>query len=137
MIRVLNFMNKDLTVIVTDDDKGHTILIKRTLQRLGISNIVIFNNGQDTLDFFYEKDFSDGNKYILLLDLRMPKITGLEILKEIKSDNKLQKIPVIIVTTTDDPSEMDLCYKIGCNYWLTKPIEMENFMQAFKSIGAF
>ena len=130
-------MNKDLTVIVTDDDEGHTILMKRTLQRLGITNIVAFNNGQDTLDFFYEKNFSNGNKYILLLDLRMPEITGLDVLKEIKSSTKLKNIPVIIVTTTDDPTEMDLCHKIGCNYYLIKPIEMENFVQAFQSVGAF
>jgi CheY-like chemotaxis protein len=130
-------MNKDLTVIITDDDEGHTILIKRTLQRLGIANIVAFNNGQDTLDFFYEKNFSNGNKYILLLDLRMPEITGLDVLKELKASTKLKNIPVIIVTTTDDPTEMDLCHKNGCNYYLTKPIEMENFVRAFQSVGVF
>ena len=140
MFNYLNFglkkiMNKELTVIITDDDEGHLILIKKTLQRIGIKNIIMFNNGEDTLKFFNEKDFSNGNKYILMLDLRMPKITGFDILKELKSDKNLKKIPVIVVTTTDDPSEMDICNKIGCNYYLTKPFAQENFIQAFQSLG--
>ena len=130
-------MNKDLTVIVTDDDEGHTVLMRRTLKRIGIENIVTFNNGQDTLNFFYERDFVDDSKHILLLDLGMPIITGIDVLKELKNNPKLKNIPVIIVTATDDPAEIDLCNRFGCNYYLTKPIILENFIKAFQSVGVY
>ena len=78
-----------------------------------------------------------GKSYILLLDIRMPKVDGIEVLRQIKSDPELKKLPVIIITTTDDPDEIDRCHKLGCNNYLTKPVDYEEFVRAVRQLGLF
>ena len=75
--------------------------------------------------------------YILLLDIRMPKTDGVEVLRQVKEDENLRKIPVIMVTTTDDPREIDRCHALGCSNYITKPIDSEQFMRAIHQLGLF
>ena len=131
-------MKKDLITIISDDDEGHTILIKKNLQRVGITdNVLNFKNGEETLNFLNKKKKENLNKnnYLLLLDIRMPKINGIEVLQKIKKDSKLSTIPVIIITTTDDPKEITLCNELGCIDYIVKPIDYEKFSKAILALG--
>jgi CheY-like chemotaxis protein len=130
-------MTKNLITIISDDDEGHTILIKKNLQRVGITNNVVnFKNGEETLQYLNKRKTNklNNNNYLLLLDIRMPKINGIEVLQKIKKDQKLSNIPVIIITTTDDPKEIDLCNKLGCVDYIVKPVDHEKFSKAILSL---
>ena len=121
-------MKKEAVILIAEDDEGHAALIKRNLRRTGITNrIVEFRDGQETLDFLFSEDKgpkanSDGT-YMLLLDIRMPKVDGVDVLRQIKADEVLRKMPVIMITTTDDPREIQKCHAIGCNNYITKPVD--------------
>ena len=131
-------MKKNLITIISDDDEGHTILIKKNLQRVGITNNILnFKNGEETLNYLNKKKIENLNKnnYLLLLDIRMPKINGIEVLQKMKKDRKLCAIPVIIITTTDDPKEIGLCNELGCVDYIVKPIDYEKFSKAIYSLG--
>ncbi|HPS54770.1 MAG TPA: response regulator, partial [Sedimentisphaerales bacterium] len=79
----------------------------------------------------------NGKSYIILLDIRMPKVDGHDVLECIKKDPKLKKIPVIMLTTADDSSEVDLCYDLGCSFYMVKPVDYNSFMEAVESLGKF
>lgn len=133
-------MNKDLTILIADDDAGHALLIKKNLQRAGISNdFIFFRDGQEVLNFFFPKDgrsnLVKGKSYLLLLDIRMPKIDGVEVLAKIKSDSILKKIPIIMITTTDDPAEIEKCHLKGCNAYIVKPVDYDRFINAILQVG--
>lgn len=134
-------MHSDVIILVAEDDEGHANLIKKNLKRAGIINTVrLFKDGQEILDFLFRKDGGGrepGMAYILLLDIRMPKVDGVEVLSQIKSDPVLKKLPVIMITTTDDPREIVYCHEMGCSSYITKPIEYENFVNAVRQLGLF
>ena len=135
-------MKKEVTIIIAEDDKGHATLIKKNLQRAGISNkILIFKDGQETLDYLFKRGKEPYRKpkngYLLLLDIRMPKIDGVEVLRQIKQDDELCKMPTIMITTTDDPREVENCHKLGCSNYITKPIDYDKFVSAIRQLGLF
>ncbi len=74
---------------------------------------------------------------IVLLDINMPRVDGIKALRQIKSDPKTAHIPVIMLTTTDDPREIERCYRAGCNVYITKPVEYEAFVEAIRRLGLF
>ena len=135
-------MTKEVRVLIADDDAGHTRLIEKNLTRAGLHNPTQrFENGQEVLDFF----FGDGkesrreayNSYLLLLDIRMPKVDGVEVLRRIKADESLRKMPVIMLTTTDDPREVGRCHALGCNSYIVKPVDYDKFADAIKNLGLY
>jgi len=135
-------MKEPDSILIAEDDPGHTALIRRNLKRCGIEkNVIYFSDGQEALDFLFqngpgpkrEKD----KRYLLILDIRMPKVDGVEVLRQIKEDDHLKKLPVIILTTTDDPREIDSCYRLGCSNYIHKPINYEQFSQTIQSLGHF
>lgn len=135
-------MQKDVIILVAEDDEGHANLIKKNLKRAGIANeLILFKDGQEILDFLFMTGAgphrTSGCAYILLLDIRMPKVDGAQVLSQIKADNELRKLPVIMVTTTDDPREIEKCHEIGCSNYITKPIDYENFVTAIRQLGLF
>ncbi|RPH25022.1 MAG: response regulator, partial [Bacteroidales bacterium] len=75
--------------------------------------------------------------YLLLLDINMPKMDGVEVLRRIKADEELKEIPVVMLTTTDDPREVEACYKIGCNIYITKPVDFFKFAETLKRLSLF
>ena len=132
-------MNKEVKIVLTEDDRGHATLIKKNLRRAGIKNEIIhFTNGQDTLDYFHKEDDDQkresGTPHLLLLDIKMPGINGLEVLRRLKKDRELQKMPVIMITTTDNPEEIEKCHKIGCSSYITKPVDYEKFIEAIRQL---
>jgi CheY-like chemotaxis protein len=135
-------MDQELKIVLTEDNKGHATLIRKNLRRSGIKNEIIhFTNGQDTLDYFFKK--GDGLKresgipHLLLLDIKMPGINGLEVLSQLKKDSELRKLPVIMITTTDNPIEIEKCHKLGCSNYITKTLDYSKFVKAIKQLGIF
>jgi CheY-like chemotaxis protein len=129
-------------VLIAEDDDGHATLIERNLRRAGLLNEFIrFKDGQETLDFLFEKGKGPHRKdemaYLMLLDIRMPKVDGVEVLRQVKAEIGLKKLPIIMVTTTDDPREVALCHELGCSSYITKPIDYGNFMEAVRQLGLF
>ena len=133
---------QEVHLIIAEDDEGHASLIMKNLKRAGFkNNILHFKDGQEVLDFLFLKGEGVhrifGKSYLLLLDIRMPGVDGVEVLRQIKKDPELCKIPVIMVTTTDDPLEVDHCHKLGCSIYITKPVDYEKFIDAIKKLGLF
>lgn len=129
-------------ILIIDDDEGHAFLIREILEAAGIAREIFhFSDGQAILDFFYRTDSSPhampGETYVMLLDVRMPKVSGVEVLARFKSDPVLKKIPVIMLTTTDDARDVERCHQLGCNVYIQKPIDYEKFADAIKRLGSF
>lgn len=135
-------MHKDVVILVAEDDEGHAGLIKKNLGRAGIANQVMhFQDGQAVLDFLFRRGEgphrSVDTAYVLLLDIRMPKVDGVEVLERIKADPELRKLPVIMITTTEDPREVERCHILGCSHYITKPIDYDSFVHAIRQLGLF
>lgn len=134
--------NKETIIVIADDDDGHAELIKEALEDAGICNKMIrFPNGDETWNFFNNKDsenaISQDKNYLLLLDINMPILDGIEVLRRMKANKELKEIPIIMLTTTDDPKEIEECYKIGCNFYITKPVDFVKFAETLRRLGLF
>lgn len=135
-------MNNEVIILIAEDDQGHSTLMKKNFVRAGLSNkILSFIDGQDILNFLLQKGsppHRDPNaSYLLILDIRMPKVDGILVLKQVKEHPELKKIPTIMVTTTDNPQEINQCYKLGCSTYIKKPIDYNQFIEAMQKLGMF
>jgi CheY-like chemotaxis protein len=134
-------VTKEVVILIADDDAGHVRLIEKNLRRAELHNpIQRFSTGQDILDFLFGRGARKAAKeacYLLLLDIRMPQVDGVEVLRQIKADGELKKIPVIMLTTTDDPREVERCHGVGCSSYVVKPVDYEKFAEAIKQVGLF
>ena len=135
-------MRKDAVILVAEDDAGHFELVKRNLWLSCVENDILhFKDGQQVLDFLYRKNdrikLDENSRCVLLLDIRMPKVDGRDVLRRIKADKQLRKIPVIMLTTTDRVEEIDRCYELGCSFYMVKPVNYNKFMEAVGNLGAF
>lgn len=132
-----------MQIVIVDDDAGHVELVKRNLRRSGIGNpLVTLNNGAAALDFVYRRGAyaarEGDDDLLLLLDLKMPgAVDGLEVLRQMKGDPARRAIPIIVLTTTDDPRETRRCYELGCNVYMTKPVSPVAFMESVRQLGLF
>ena len=135
-------IDQHLTVLLAEDDPGHASLVLRNLARAGIVNEVIHVvDGQEALDYVYCAGHYAGRKprgpLLLLLDINMPRVDGVEVLRRLKSDPDLKKLPVIMLTTTDDAREVERCYALGCNEYIQKPVDYDKFAEAIRRLGLF
>ncbi|NIP27373.1 MAG: response regulator [Phycisphaerae bacterium] len=135
-------MKKDIVILIAEDNAGHFQLIKKNLWLTCVDHDILqFKNGKEILNFLFKTDteiyLEEDKKYVLLLDIRMPQVDGLEVLKKIKDDQKLRKIPVIMLTTTSDASMIRQCYELGCSYYIVKPVDYHYFMEAVQNLGEF
>jgi len=133
---------KSVEIILAEDDEGHARLIQKNLRRAGISNTIQWcPNGKETLDFIQGTGEFEGQPHktniLLLLDLNMPVMDGYHTLERLKADNDTKRIPVIILTTTEDASEVKRCYELGCNIYITKPVDYDSFSNAIRELGLF
>lgn len=129
-----------LTILLAEDDEGHATLVRRNLERAGIlNNIVWVENGREALDYVHCKDahVGRGEALVVLLDINMPVMDGIETLRQLKTDERTRRIPVMMLTTADDPREIERCYELGCSVYLTKPVEYEKFREAVRQLGMF
>jgi CheY-like chemotaxis protein len=131
---------RHVTIVMIEDDEGHARLIERNIRRAGILNdIRHFADGGTALA--YLKDDKGGPAHdgpaLVLLDLNLPDMSGIDILAAIKSDERLRRTPVVVLTTTDDKAEIQRCYDLGCNVYITKPVNYESFADAIRQLGLF
>jgi CheY-like chemotaxis protein len=135
-------MNDQLPVniVMIEDDEGHARLIEKNIRRAGISKTIHhFTDGTSALQFLYEapQGPAKNGPSLILLDLNLPDMSGTDILSRIKSDGPLKRTPVVVLTTTDDKVEIQRCYDLGCNVYITKPVNYENFADAIRQLGLF
>jgi CheY-like chemotaxis protein len=132
--------HEPITILLAEDDDGHARLIERNLKRAGfINRVVRASDGQEALDLLRSggATIPADNRFLLLLDINMPRIDGIEVLRQLKADAKTAKVPVIMLTTTDDPREIERCYQLGCSVYMTKPVRYEDFVEALSRLGMF
>lgn len=131
-----------VAILLVEDDPGHARLIVKNLRRANITNdIVTVGDGQAAVDYlFAEGEYAGtqrGAPMLVLLDLNLPVLDGYQVLKRMKADERTRRIPVIILTTTDDTREVARCYDLGCNVYITKPVDYQQFSEAIRKIGLF
>jgi CheY-like chemotaxis protein len=133
---------KEVTIVMVEDDEGHARLIEKNVRRAGVNNeIVPFTNGTAALDYILGADRSgaaNSDRHLLiLLDLNLPDMSGIDILEKVKSNVHSKRLPVVILTTTDDEREIQRCYDLGANVYITKPVDYESFAHAIRQLGLF
>ena len=130
-----------VTILIAEDDDGHAELIQDILRDAGVTNpIRRFRDGQEVLDHLglgAGAEIEEGGRYLLLLDIRMPRVDGVEVLRRVKGSEQLKSIPVIMLTTTDDPREIQGSYDAGCNFYISKPVDFGRFTAVLRQIGLF
>ncbi|MGF7055356.1 CheY-like chemotaxis protein [Bosea sp. OAE752] len=133
---------KPVSIIMIEDDEGHARLIEKNIRRAGVSNEIIpFANGTDALNYLFGADgsgaISAGRQLLILLDLNLPDMGGVDILEKVKANTHTKRSPVVVLTTTDDSREIQRCYDLGANVYITKPVDYDGFANAIRQLGLF
>ena len=133
---------QEVTILLAEDDSGHARLIEKNLRRSNITNSVItVGDGQQAIDYLFGEGEYAGHTpaspLLMLLDLNMPVLDGYQVLQRMKADERTKRIPVIILTTTDDTREVARCYDLGCSIYITKPVDYDQFREAIAKLGLF
>jgi CheY-like chemotaxis protein len=133
---------KPVTIIMIEDDEGHARLIEKNIRRAGVNNAIVpFTNGTEALTYLFGEDgsgeVSSGRQLLILLDLNLPDMGGVDILDKVKGNVHTRRSPVVVLTTTDDRREIQRCYDLGANVYITKPVDYEGFANAIRQLGLF
>jgi CheY-like chemotaxis protein len=131
-----------VTIVMIEDDEGHARLIEKNIRRAGVNNeIVAFTDGTSALKYLLGADGSgennQGKQLLVLLDLNLPDMTGVDILEKVKGNEHTRRSPVVVLTTTDDQREIQRCYDLGANVYITKPVDYDGFAHAIRQLGLF
>jgi len=133
---------KKFRILLVEDDPGHARLIEKNLRRANVHNeIILAQDGQQAIDYLFRQD-QDGSgngkpPLVVLLDLNLPVLDGYQVLQRIKGDDRTRYIPVIVLTTADDDLDVSRCYALGCNFYVTKPIDYDQFAETIRRLGQF
>jgi len=127
---------------MVEDDPKDVELSLTALEEYNLANeVVVVGDGEQALDYLYYRgkfqSRSGENPAVMLLDLKLPKVDGLEVLKQIKADEKLKLIPVVVLTSSKEEKDMVASYKLGVNAYVVKPVDFHDFVNAIKELGAF
>jgi CheY-like chemotaxis protein len=133
---------KPVTIVMIEDDDGHARLIEKNIRRAGVNNEILpFRSGTEALTFLFGEDgsgeVSAGRFLLILLDLNLPDMGGVDILERVKANPHTRRSPVVVLTTTDDSREVQRCYDLGANVYITKPVDYEGFAHAIRQLGLF
>ncbi|MFY9310005.1 MAG: response regulator [Bacteroidia bacterium] len=135
--------NSEIEVLLVEDNMGDAELTIRALKKNNLANKLIhLENGADALDYIfaqgiYANRIIDNIPKVILLDLNMPKVGGIEVLQKIKSDERTKKIPVVILTSSKEDPDIEKCYNLGANSYIVKPVEFDNFVKAVDELGLY
>jgi DNA-binding response OmpR family regulator len=129
-------------ILLVEDDPKDVELTLTALEEYNLANeVVVARDGEEALDYIYRRgnfqSRSSENPAVLLLDLKLPKVDGLEILKQIKTDEKYSMIPVVVLTSSHEEKDMVASYRLGVNAYVVKPVDFHEFVNAIKELGAF
>jgi CheY-like chemotaxis protein len=135
-------MNELGRILIVEDDPKDVELTLTALEEYNLANeVVVTRDGEEALDYLYCRgNFAtrtNDNPAVLLLDLKLPKVDGLEVLQQIKSDEKLKMIPVVVLTSSREERDMVASYKLGVNAYVVKPVDFHEFVNAIKELGVF
>jgi len=136
-------MNAEVkTILLAEDDPNDVELTLTALGEHNLANqVAVVHDGEEALDYLYRREkFSErlnGNPIFVLLDLKMPKVNGLEVLRKMKSDERLKTIPVIVLTSSREAPDLAECYELGVNAYVVKPVDFQDFINAVKELGIF
>jgi CheY-like chemotaxis protein len=133
---------RPVSIVMIEDDEGHALLIEKNIRRAGVNNeIVPFTSGTAALQYLLGDDntgyVSAGRHLLILLDLNLPDMTGIDILEKLKANQHTKRSPIVVLTTTDDSREIQRCYALGANVYITKPVNYEAFANAIRQLGLF
>jgi CheY-like chemotaxis protein len=131
-----------VTIVMVEDDAGHARLTEKNIRRAAVCNeIVGFDNGADALEYLQpngaERHPASFRPLLILLDLNLPDMTGLDILARLKANEQTRRFPIIVLTTTDDSREIEKCYNLGADAYITKPLDYDKFNTAIRQLGLF
>jgi DNA-binding response OmpR family regulator len=134
--------NKLGRILMVEDDPKDVELTLTALEEYNLANeVIVTRDGEQALDYLHccgeYKTRSSGNPAVMLLDLKLPKVDGLEVLKQIKSDTELRMIPVVVLTSSKEEKDMVASYKLGVNAYVVKPVDFHEFVNAIKELGVF
>jgi CheY-like chemotaxis protein len=129
-------------ILLVEDDAKDTELTLTALEEYNLGNeVVVASDGEEALDYLFCRGKFQGrtseNPAVLLLDLKLPKVDGLEVLQQIKSDDRLRMIPVVVLTSSREERDMVTSYKLGVNAYVVKPVDFHEFVNAIKELGVF
>jgi len=129
-------------ILLVEDDPGHVLLIEKNLRLACVLNEIIkLDDGGKAVDYlFSEGEYAESVNpapLLILLDLNLPVLSGLQVLERIKADERTRRIPVVMLTTTDSPHEIEKCYDLGCNIYIVKPVNYVKFSEAIRNLGLF
>lgn len=132
-------MKEDTVILMAEDDNGHATLTRMALREVGVNNEIIrFRDGQETIDFLFGAGQGPSREadvhYLLILDLRMPKVDGIAVLRRIRHDGQLRQMPVVVLSTTDNPHEIETCKSLHCNCYIVKPAGCKAFAEALQQV---
>jgi CheY-like chemotaxis protein len=135
-------INKLGRILMVEDDPKDVELTLTALEEYNLANeVVVTCDGEEALDYLHSrgkfKTRPSGNPSVMLLDLKLPKVDGLEVLKQIKSDGELRMIPVVVLTSSKEEKDMVASYKLGVNAYVVKPVDFHEFVNAIKELGVF
>ena len=136
-------MKRDGVVLIAEHNDEHFDTTKDNLLRAGVRNQILrLADGRQTLDYLFKISAQPASErasqqYVLFIDVNLPDVGGVEVLEKIKADGQLSKIPVIVLTTVDDPHTIDRCYDLGCSTYVIKPAKNEDFAEIIQNIGSF
>jgi CheY-like chemotaxis protein len=138
----MEIMNKLGRILMVEDDPKDVELTLTALEEYNLANeVIVTHDGEQALDYLYcrgeYKTRPNGNPAVMLLDLKLPKVDGLEVLKQIKSDGELRIIPVVVLTSSREEKDMVASYKLGVNAYVVKPVDFHEFVNAIKELGVF
>ncbi|MGZ3930323.1 MAG: response regulator [Bacteroidia bacterium] len=133
----------EIEIILVEDNPDDANLAIRALRKKNLANNLIhLKDGQEALDFVFGKEKYNGRGMescprVMLLDLKMPRVNGLEVLEKIKSDERTSEIPVVILTSSAEDPDVKRCYELGANSYIVKPVEFENFSRTIIELGMY
>ena len=135
-------MNTLARILIVEDDPRDVELTLTALEEYNLANaVVVTRDGQEALDYLYRRgEFDarpDDNPAVMLLDLKLPKVDGLEVLKQVRSDEHLKMIPVVVLTSSNEEKDMMRSYKLGVNAYVVKPVDFHEFVNAVRELGVF
>jgi DNA-binding response OmpR family regulator len=134
--------SQEVTILLVEDDPGHARLIEKNLRRANITNkIIILSDGGQAVDYLFSEGEYAGveraSPLLVVLDLNLSVLDGFQVLRRLKENVNTKRVPVIVLTTADDAREVANCYELGCNVYITKPVEYKQFTEAIQKIGSF
>jgi CheY-like chemotaxis protein len=135
-------MNEIKRILLIEDDPQDVELTLEALAEFNLANeVVVARDGAEALDYLYQRGAfagrSNGLPAVALLDLKLPRISGIEVLRRMKTDDALKKIPVVTLTSSRESTDLEQCYEIGVNAYVVKPVQIRDFMNAIKEVGVF